>query len=213
MSDAAILFIVSAPSGAGKTSLLGELVSSDERLLVSVSHTTRARRPGEEDGVHYHFISVEHFEHLVAEGAFLEHAQVFDHYYGTTEAGVRGQLAGDRDLVLEIDWQGARQVRQRFPEAVSIFIAPPSIEALRERLAQRGQDDAEVVERRMADARGELSHYAEYDYLVINDDFSSALEDLRAIVCAERLRAPRQALCAAGVLEGPLGPVHGKPYT
>lgn len=213
MFDAAILFIVSAPSGAGKTSLLSELVPSDERLLVSISHTTRAMRPGEEDGVHYHFVSVEHFQHLAAEGAFLEHAKVFDHYYGTTEAGVRGQLAGGHDLVLEIDWQGADQVRQRFADAVSIFVAPPSIRTLRERLSQRGQDNVEVVERRMAEARRELSHYPEYDYLVINDNFSLALEDLRAILRAERLRAPRQALRAQAVLEESLGPMHGKPYT
>lgn len=212
MSDAAILFIVSAPSGAGKTSLLRELVPSDERLLMSISHTTRARRPGEEEGVHYHFVSDEHFHQLVTEGAFLEHAKVFDNYYGTTEAGVRGQLAGGHDLVLEIDWQGADQVRRRFADAVSIFIAPPSIEALRERLAQRGQDGAQVVERRMADACRELSHYPAYDYLVINDNFSIALEDLRAILRAERLRVARQALRARVVLEESLGPMHGKPY-
>ncbi len=205
MAQPSILFIVSAPSGAGKTSLLRELIPADPRLVMSVSHATRAIRPGEQDGVHYHFVSTEHFEQLVEEGAFLEHARVFDNYYGTSEAAVREQLAAGRDVVLEIDWQGARQVRRRFPEAVSIFIAPPSIDALRERLAGRGQDSAAVVERRMADARSELSHYPEYDYLVINDDFATALAELRSIVTAERLREPRQAERFAATLAAMLG--------
>lgn len=205
MSHSGILFIVSAPSGAGKTSLLRELVPGDARLVMSVSHATRAMRPGEQDGVHYHFVGVERFEELVEQGAFLEHARVFDNYYGTAEATVREQLGAGRDLVLEIDWQGARQVRHRFPEAVSIFIAPPSIEALRDRLAGRGQDTQDVIERRMLDACAELSHYPEYDYLVINDDFAVALADLRAIVSAERLREPRQAARYAGALATMLG--------
>lgn len=202
---AGILFIVSAPSGAGKTSLLRELVPADGQLVMSVSHATRAMRPGEQDGVHYHFVSVERFEALVAQGAFLEHARVFDNYYGTSEAAVRGQLAAGLDVVLEIDWQGAQQVRRRFPDAVSIFIAPPSIAALRDRLSGRGQDSAEIVDRRMADARSELSHFPEYDYLVINDDFDVALGELRAIVTAERLREPRQAVRFAGALAAMLG--------
>jgi len=193
MSEAGILFIVSAPSGAGKTSLLRELLPTDERLVLSVSHATREMRPGEEDGRHYHFVSLERFEQMVGEGAFLEHARVFDNYYGTSEAAVREPLAGGLDVVLEIDWQGALQVRQRFPGAVSIFIAPPDIEALRERLSGRGQDSDETIERRMADARSELSHYPEFDYLVINGVFDQALAELRAIVTAERLREPRQA--------------------
>ncbi len=194
MTRPSILFIVSAPSGAGKTSLLRELLARDPGLRLSVSHTTHPMRPGEEDSVHYHFVDVETFQRLVSEGAFIEHAQVFDNYYGTSEAGVREQLAAGHDVVVEIDWQGARQVRARFPDAVSIFIAPPSIGALRERLGARGQDSEEVIERRMRDARAELSHYAEYDYLVINDAFETALDDLAHIVGAERLRLPRQAL-------------------
>ena len=205
MPVSGILFVVSAPSGAGKTSLLRELVPSDERLVVSVSHATRAMRPGEEDGVHYRFVSTDHFEELVEQGAFLEHAQVFDNYYGTSEAAVREPLAQGLDVVLEIDWQGARQVRQRFPGAVSVFIAPPSIEALRDRLSGRGQDSDQVVERRMADARSELSHYPEYDYLVINDDFDTALAELRAIVTAERLREPRQGALFSEALAAMLG--------
>lgn len=205
MAQQAVLFIVSAPSGAGKTSLLRELVPADERLVMSVSHATRAMRPGEEDGVHYHFVSVERFEQLVAAGAFLEHAKVFDNYYGTAEEGVREQLAAGCDVVLEIDWQGARQVRRRFPEAVSIFIVPPDIDALRARLSGRGQDSVAVVERRMADARTELSHFPEYDYLVVNDDFATALADLRAIVAAERLREPRQSARFATQLAAMLG--------
>jgi guanylate kinase len=191
MSQGAV-FIVSAPSGAGKTSLLRALIPSDPRLRLSVSHTTRPPRPGEHDGVHYHFVDRERFERMVAEGAFLEHAQVFDNLYGTAESTVRQLRDAGHDVVLEIDWQGARQVRARFPDAIGLFIVPPSVAALRERLGGRGQDSAEIIERRMRDARSELSHYGEYDYLVVNDQFERALEDLRAIVAAERLRRPRQ---------------------
>jgi guanylate kinase len=193
MTSTSTLFVVSAPSGAGKTSLLRDLLQRDAGLSLSVSHTTRAMRPGERDGVDYHFVDLPAFERLVEEGAFIEHARVFDNYYGTSEQAVREQLAAGRDVVVEIDWQGARQVRQCFPEAVSIFVAPPSIEALRERLGQRGQDSAEIIERRMRDAQAELGHYPEYDYLVINDVFENALQDLASIVNAERLRLTRQA--------------------
>jgi guanylate kinase len=199
-----VLFVVSAPSGAGKTSLLRALIPTDPRLRLSISHTTRAPRPGEEDGVHYHFVDRTAFAAMAAAGEFLEHAQVFDNLYGTAERSVRAVLDKDLDVVLEIDWQGARQVRARFPEAVSVFVAPPSVAALRERLGGRGQDSAEVIERRMRDARGELSHFGEYDYLVVNDVFEQALSDLRAIVAAERLRRPRQQERLAAALDAML---------
>ncbi len=193
MNQSSILFVVSAPSGAGKTSLLRELVAADEGLRVSVSHTTRAMRPGEVDGIDYHFVEPAVFQKITDEGGFVEQAQVFDNFYGTAEATVRESLDTGQDLVLEIDWQGARQVRQRFPDCVSIFVAPPSLEALQSRLAGRGQDAPEIVARRMRDAQSELSHYPEYDYLVVNDRFDQALLELTAIVAAERLRLVRQA--------------------
>jgi len=186
------LFILSAPSGAGKTSLLKALREQDEQLQVCISHTTRAMRPGEENGVHYHFVDHQRFLHMVEAGEFLEHAEVFGNFYGTAEAAVREQLE-QGDLVLEIDWQGARQVRKRFPEAVSIFILPPSPEDLRERLDARGQDSEEIIQGRMHDAVSEMSHYAEFDYLVINDIFDAALEELDCIVCSQRLRIVKQA--------------------
>jgi guanylate kinase len=187
------LFIVSAPSGAGKTSLLKDLVAADPLLEVSVSHTTRARRSEEEDGRDYHFISTNDFISMIGEGDFLEHAQVFDHYYGTAEAAVRALLDAGQDVVLEIDWQGARQVRKCVPDAVSIFILPPSPQALHDRLSSRGQDSDEVIARRMRDAKNEMSHYAEYDYLVVNDDFASALKELDAIIRGLRLRQSIQS--------------------
>lgn len=201
-----LLFVVSAPSGAGKTSLLKALLPSDSMLSLSVSHTTRPMRLGEEDGVHYHFVSVEQFQLLLGQGGFLEQAQVFDNYYGTAEAAVQSQLSEGQDLVLEIDWQGARQVRKRFPDAISIFIAPPSIEALEQRLGGRGQDDEHIIQRRMRDAVQELSHYPEYDYLVMNDNFELALSELESIVRAERLRMKRNAAAHAQALRGMLSP-------
>ena len=187
------LFILSAPSGAGKTSLLHALMNDAEGIAVSVSHTTRRQRPGEIDGRHYHFVSLEEFQRMIAEDAFIEHAQVFDNFYGTSKAGVQQQLDSGTDVILEIDWQGARQVRRLFPEAVSLFIVPPSVEALRERLSNRGQDSEEVIERRMADALAELSHYDEYDYIIINDQFERALDDLRCVLHAQHLRREQQS--------------------
>ena len=187
------VFIVSAPSGAGKTSLLKALLEGDRRVRLSVSHTTRAMRPGEKQGVDYHFVEREAFLRMVREGAFLEHAQVFDNYYGTSEAGIRDQLDQGLDVILEIDWQGARQVRKRFADSVSIFILPPSREALRQRLGGRGQDSDQVIRRRMRDAVSEMSHYPEYDYLIVNDRFEQALEEMGTVLTSQRLRQGVQA--------------------
>lgn len=201
MSDG-ILFIVSAPSGAGKTSLVKALLARDPDLMLSISCTTRAARADEQDGVHYHFLDRDHFRQAVADGVFLEHAEVFGNHYGTREGDVRRSLASGRDLVLEIDWQGARQVRERFPAAVGIFVLPPSIAELERRLRARGTDSASVIERRMRQARGEMAHYGEYDYLVVNDSFERALDALSAITSSERLRAARQAPRLASLLDG-----------
>jgi guanylate kinase len=187
------LYIFSAPSGAGKTSLVKALLESTEGITVSVSHTTRAMRPGEQEGVHYHYVDIPAFERMVAGQAFLEHAKVFDNYYGTSRQAVLDKLAQGLDVILEIDWQGARQVRTLFPDCRSIFVLPPSKAALRERLTGRGQDDDTIIARRMHDAEAEMSHYAEFDYVVVNDVFDEALAELRAIVTAEHLRIARQA--------------------
>ena len=186
------LYIVAAPSGAGKTSLVKSLVETTPDVVASISHTTRPPRPGEQDGIHYHFASLAAFEAMIAQGAFLEHAQVFGNRYGTSRAAVLSQLKAGLDVILEIDWQGARQVRDQMPNSLSIFILPPSRDALRQRLAGRGQDSAEVIERRMAVALDELSHYTEFDYLVINDQFETALTELRAILIAQRQRRTAQ---------------------
>lgn len=192
--DTGTLFIVSAPSGAGKTSLLKALLTSEQQIRISVSHTTRAMRPGEQDGVDYHFIDKTLFAGMIGEGAFLEHAEVFGNFYGTSEAGIREQLAKGVDVVLEIDWQGARQVRERFADTVSIFILPPTPEALRERLNARGQDSEAIVEGRMAKAREEMSHYGEYDFILVNDQFDQALEELRSVIVSQHFRQSVQAM-------------------
>ncbi len=186
------LYIVSAPSGAGKTSLVRALVESLPEVVVSVSHTTRAMRPGERDGVDYHFVSHQAFEAMVAADGFLEHARVFDNYYGTARTQVLAQLERGLDVILEIDWQGARQVRERMPGCLSIFILPPSREVLEQRLRGRGQDPEGVIRRRMREAEEQMSHYDEFDYLVINDDFQVALGEMRCIIVAQRLRQPVQ---------------------
>lgn len=186
------LYIVSAPSGAGKTSLVKALIDQLDSLRVSVSHTTRAMRPGEIDGVNYHFTRRDQFLAQVAQGDFLEHAEVFGNLYGTSQSTVEKTLAQGNDLILEIDWQGAQQVRRAMPDARSIFILPPSRTTLRERLTNRGQDDESVIEGRMALAVDEISHYVEYDYLVINDDFNTALDDLKSILRSARLNVSRQ---------------------
>lgn len=199
-----VLFVVSAPSGAGKTSLVRELRAQMQGFTVSVSHTTRPQRPGERHGVDYFFVDRETFEQMAADGDFLESACVFGNYYGTSRQSVKAGLSSGKDVLLEIDWQGARQVRARFPDAVSVFIVPPDVAALRERLSGRGQDSAEIIDRRMRDARSELSHYGEYDYVVVNDAFDEALGDLRAIVAAERLRLSRQQPRLGAALEAML---------
>ncbi|HEY0721126.1 MAG TPA: guanylate kinase [Gammaproteobacteria bacterium] len=192
LQNSGTLYIVSAPSGAGKTSLVKALLKETPGITVSVSHTTRQPRPGETDGVEYHFVSVEIFRTMVADGAFLEHAQVFDNFYGTSRSAALDLLKRGTDVILEIDWQGARQVRDMIPGAVSIFILPPSRQTLEARLRGRGQDGEEVIARRMRDAISEMSHFAEFDYLVINDQFEQALLELQSIIAARRLRTPVQ---------------------
>lgn len=204
-TTAGSLFIVSAPSGAGKTSLVKALRQTCPRLAVSVSHTTRAQRPGEEHGRDYFFISRDKFLRMIEAGEFLEHARVFDNYYGTAKSTVEAALARGEDLILEIDWQGARQIRELLPQCQTIFVLPPSREALQDRLSARGQDDAATIARRMADAISEMSHYGEYDYLVINDDFNTALAELRAILEVRRLQTPRQAMRQAKLIANLLG--------
>ncbi len=181
------LYIISAPSGAGKTTLIRALLESTPELELSVSFTTRPKRPNERDGIDYHFIDEKEFERRIESGQFLEYAKVFDHYYGTSRAWVERELAQGSDVLLEIDWQGAQQVRKIIPDTVSIFILPPSYKALEGRLRQRGADDQDTITRRMRDAVSEVSHYHEYDYMVLNEKFETALEDLRAIVRASRL--------------------------
>lgn len=197
----ATLFIISAPSGAGKTSLVKALLEETRGIRVCISHTTRGQRPGEQDGVHYHFIDKDTFAGMVDSRAFLEHAQVFDNYYGTAKSSVHELLQQGLDVILEIDWQGARQVREAMPGCVGIFILPPSRAELENRLRNRGQDSEDIIARRMRDAQSEASHYNEYEYLVINGDFQVALRDLQAIIAARRLRRETQQQRYAGLLQ------------
>lgn len=201
------LYIVSAPSGAGKTSLVAELLRQVKHVSVSVSHTTRAIRSGEENGVNYHFVDDATFESMIARGEFFEHAHVFDRYYGTSHQAVTDRLVNGDDVILEIDWQGAQQARRKCPNAVSIFILPPSREALESRLRNRGQDDEEIIARRMRDAISEMSHYHEFDHVIINDDFDDALSDFKAILHAERTRQDRVRREHAPLLSALLSPV------
>lgn len=195
------LYIVSAPSGAGKTSLVKALLDAQPQVRVSVSHTTRAIRPGEVDGVNYHFVSREEFIQRLEHDEFLEHAEVFGNLYGTSQRWLEQTLSEGFDLILEIDWQGAQQVRRLMPQAKSIFILPPTQEALRQRLTNRGQDSDDVIETRMREAVSEMTHYVEYDYLVINDDFAHALIDLQAIFRANQLLQTSQQERFRGLLE------------
>ncbi|MFW2422413.1 MAG: guanylate kinase [Porticoccaceae bacterium] len=195
------LFIISAPSGAGKTSLVGALLPQVSQLTVSVSHTTRAPRPGEADGVNYHFIDRDTFAANRRSGDFLEWAEVHGNFYGTSKQWVDNTLASGNDIILEIDYQGAEQIRSLYPAAVSIFILPPSLAALRQRLDGRGQDTIEVIEARVAAAQAEMRHYAAANYLIINDQFDAALEQLVAIVTSQRARMAQQQTRHAELLQ------------
>jgi guanylate kinase len=186
------LFIIAAPSGCGKTSLVKALIEKVNNLCVSVSHTTRAARPGEEHGKNYFFVSKEDFNEISNNNGFIESAQVFDNYYGSAKQTVKDLLEQGQDVILEIDWQGAQQVKQSFTDAIGIFILPPSISALEERLTDRGQDDQSIIDRRMKDAVSEMQHFDEFDYLVINDDFNIALNDLTHIIYTQRLSLAQQ---------------------
>ncbi|MEE9493659.1 MAG: guanylate kinase [Gammaproteobacteria bacterium] len=194
------LYIVSAPSGAGKTSLIKALLETLKTARLSISYTTRKQRPGEEDGVHYHFVSSETFTDMLTNKAFLEHAEVFGNYYGTSSQAVQQQLETGDDVILEIDWQGARQVRKQFSDNSGIFILPPGRDELNKRLSARGQDNEEIILARMQQAVSEISHYHEYDYVVINDDFDVAVEDLLAIFRSGRLTLAHQQQFNADIL-------------
>lgn len=196
------LYIISAPSGAGKTSLVNALVERVPGMVISVSHTTRPQRPGEVDGQHYYFVDAAGFQRMAERSEFLEYAQVFGNRYGTARGPVEEHLRSGNDVILEIDWQGAQQVRDAMPEAISIFILPPSLEELERRLRARGQDSDEVIARRMQEAVNEMSHYAEYDYLVVNESFEEALDELVAIVQARRLRYAARKEQLQDILDG-----------
>lgn len=195
------LYIISAPSGGGKTSLVNALLESVSNLEVSISYTTRAPRPGEKKGVDYHFVDEAQFKQLKKEHAFLEDATVFGHYYATSVTWVTKKIEAGIDIILEIDWQGARQIREKMPESIGIFIIPPSWETLEKRLRLRAQDEETVIKKRMADAKAELEHFDEYDYLILNDNFSNALADLNAILRVRRLRSGIQKRELAPLLE------------
>ena len=193
------LYVVAAPSGAGKTTLVRMLLASEAGVNLSISHTTRSPRPGETDGREYHFVAVDVFRAMISRGEFLEWAEVHGNFYGTSKSRIAEQLAAGRDVLLEIDWQGAQQVRQQFPEAIGIFILPPSMEELTRRLTGRGTDAPEVVERRLAAAQAEMRHVGEFDYVIINDQLDQALDDLRAVVRAARLAVGKQRARHAGL--------------
>ena len=188
------LFIVAAPSGGGKTSLVKKLINDLSNIVVSISHTTRNMRPGETNGVDYFFVDDKEFLKMVGDSSFVEHAQVFNHYYGTSAAQIMERLKSGIDVVLDIDWQGANQIKSSFKDAVSIFVIPPSLEILKERLMNRQQDDSKTIAGRMHSAQDELSHYKDFDYLIVNDDFDIAASELQSIVVAHRLKIERQVL-------------------
>ncbi len=186
------LYIISAPSGAGKTSLISQLIKQDSAIKVAVSHTTRSMRSGEEDGKHYHFINSDDFKSKIEQDSFLEYAQVFGNYYGTSHQSIDRQLESNHDVILEIDWQGAQQVRKLRPDAISIFILPPSVQALEQRLCARGQDSQTVIKTRLQQARDDMSYYHEFDYIVINDNFDTAVKDLASIFECQRMKLTKQ---------------------
>ena len=196
------LYIISAPSGAGKSSLIQALLKTQPLYdtQVSISHTTRSERPGEKHGEHYFFVSKDEFIEMIEKDDFLEHAEVFGNYYGTSRVTIEQVLASGVDVFLDIDWQGAQQIRAKMPQARSIFVLPPSKDELDRRLRGRGQDSEEVIAKRMAQAVAEMTHFAEYDYLIVNDDFDLALSDLKTIIRAERLRLSRQKLRHDGLI-------------
>ena len=196
-----LLFVVTAPSGAGKTSLISALLADDRALALSVSYTTRPPRPGEQNGRQYHFVDLPRFEAMLERGEFLESAEVHGHRYGTSQKVIDEVRARGSDLVLEIDWQGAEQVRRLLPDSVHIFILPPSIAVLKARLEKRGQDDAGVIERRLAGSVEEMRRWERFDYVIINQDFATAVSDLDAIVRAARLKVPRQRARHARLLQ------------
>lgn len=200
MADVGNLYVIAAPSGTGKTTLVEALVDALPKITVSISHTTRPKRPNETHGINYYFIDKTTFQQHVEHGDFLEHATIFDNCYGTSKLWVEDTLAKGIDVILEIDWQGHRQIRKLFPEAISIFILPPSIEDLRERLIKRNQDHPEIIKKRLADAKETVLHVTEFDYVVINDDFVSALHDLKTIVEAGRLSEQRQTAKFASMI-------------
>ena len=194
------LYVVAAPSGAGKSSLVNAVLAKEPGIALSISFTSRAPRPGERHAQHYHFVSKDEFKRMVADGDFFEHALVHGDYKGTARQSVEPQLASGKDVLLEIDWQGARQVREQVPDSVSVFILPPSRDALQTRMRNRGQDSEETIARRLAAAREEMSHYDEFDYVIVNEHFDAAAAELRAIFVAHRLRRPVQAQRHAGLI-------------
>ena len=199
------LFVVAAPSGAGKSSLVNAVLAREPGIALSISFTSRGPRPGERHAQHYHFVDRAEFERMIAAGDFFEHALVHGDYKGTARQSVQPQLAAGKDVLLEIDWQGARQVREKVPDTVSVFILPPSREALQTRMRNRGQDSEETIARRLAAARDEMSHHDEFDYVIVNENFDAAAAELRAIFVAHRLRQPLQARRHAGLIRDLLG--------
>ena len=195
------LFVVCAPSGAGKTTLVDALLARESNIHLSPSYTTRAPRQGEKDGVDYFFISREQFERMIQDGEFLEHANVYGNYYGTSRKWIESELSGDHDVLLEIDWQGAQQLRTMFPHMVGIFILPPSLAELRNRLKSRGKDSPEAIEKRMASARDEISHVLEFEYIIVNEHFEEALADLMAVVRGARVSRAQQAVRFASLID------------